>query len=140
MKRIKSYTSIWNVEKMIYAISDFNLPVPMNITQMAWFIGVLFAMIVFKNTPPVSMIDNALIKYVVIPGGVTWFISQKTFDGMKPYTFLKSVISYMVRQKETYMGNPVKINNLDVKVKENITIVRSEMYGKKQISDKIYRK
>ena len=140
MKRIKSFTSIWNVEKMIYAISDLDLPVPVSITQMMWFVGIMFAMIVFKHVPPISMIDNVLIKYLVIPGGITWFISQKTFDGMKPYTFLWSVISYLSRQKETYMGNTVKINNLGTNIKENITAVRSEVYGKKQISGKIYRK
>ncbi|NJA48917.1 conjugal transfer protein, partial [Clostridioides difficile] len=26
MKKIKSYTGIWNVEKVLYAINDFNLP------------------------------------------------------------------------------------------------------------------
>ncbi|MCM0747075.1 conjugal transfer protein, partial [Clostridioides difficile] len=28
MKKIKSYTGIWNVEKVLYAINDFNLPFP----------------------------------------------------------------------------------------------------------------
>ena len=27
MKKIKSYTGIWNVEKVLYAINDFSLPV-----------------------------------------------------------------------------------------------------------------
>ena len=30
MKKIKSYTGIWNVEKVLYAINDFNLPFPVN--------------------------------------------------------------------------------------------------------------
>lgn len=28
MKKIKSYTSIWSVEKVIYAINDLQLPFP----------------------------------------------------------------------------------------------------------------
>jgi hypothetical protein len=28
LKKIKSYTGIWNVEKVLYAINDFNLPFP----------------------------------------------------------------------------------------------------------------
>ena len=32
MKKIKSYTGIWNVEKVLYAINDFNLPFP--VTQI----------------------------------------------------------------------------------------------------------
>jgi len=74
MKKIKSYTSIWSVEKVIYAIN----------------------------------------------------MSQKTFDGKKPYGFLKSIITYMVKSKVTYAGKPVKLYNQ--RFDETITIVRSEMY------------
>lgn len=34
MKKIKSYTSIWSVEKVIYAINDLQLPFPITFTQM----------------------------------------------------------------------------------------------------------
>ncbi|MCE0643151.1 conjugal transfer protein, partial [Clostridioides difficile] len=34
MKKIKSYTGIWNVEKVLYAINDFNLPFPVTFTPV----------------------------------------------------------------------------------------------------------
>lgn len=34
MKKIKSYTGIWNVEKVLYAINDFTLPFPVTFTQI----------------------------------------------------------------------------------------------------------
>ena len=34
MKQVKSYTSIWNVEKVIHAVGDVNLPFPATITQI----------------------------------------------------------------------------------------------------------
>lgn len=126
MKKIKSYTSIWSVEKVIYAINDLQLPFPVTFTQMTWFVVSLFLAILFGNVPPLSMIDDALLKYVGIPVGLTWFMSQKTFDGKKPYGFLKSIITYMVKPKVTYAGKPVKLHNQ--RLDETITIVRSEMY------------
>lgn len=126
MKKIKSYTSIWSVEKVIYAINDLQLPFPVTFTQMTWFVVSLFFVILFGNVPPLSMIDGALLKYVGIPVGLTWFMSQKTFDGKKPYGFLKSIITYMVKPKVTYAGKPVKLRNQ--RLEETITIVRSEMY------------
>ncbi len=126
MKKIKSYTSIWSVEKVIYAINDLQLPFPVTFTQMTWFVVSLFLVILFGNLPPLSMIDGALLKYVGIPVGLTWFMSQKTFDGKKPYGFLKSIITYMVKPKVTYAGKPVKLRNETLD--EIITIVRSEMY------------
>lgn len=138
MKRLKNYTSIWNVERMIYALGDYNLPKPMSFTQIAWFVCTWLAVVCFGKVPPLSMIDNMIIKYLVIPGVVTWLMSQKTFDGKKPYSFLKSVVAYMIRPKETYAGKPIKIRT--VTMDETITVVRSEVYEVEPVSDKIYRK
>lgn len=126
MKKIRSYTSIWNVEKVIYAINDFQLPFPITFTQMAWFVVSLFVVILFGELPPFSLIDGAFLKYFGIPVALTWFMSQKTFDGKKPFGFLKSSVSYLVRPKVTYDGKPVKLEK--EKFDTAITTVRSDLY------------
>lgn len=127
MKKIRSYTSIWSVEKVLYSINDFKLPFPITFTQMTWFVLSLFAVMLLGNVPPLSMINGAFLKYFGIPMAITWFMCQKTFDGKKPYGFLKSVIAYLIRPKITYAGKPVKLHKQ--KMNEEITIVRSEVYG-----------
>lgn len=126
MKKIRSYTSIWSVEKVLYAINDLRLPFPITFTQMTWCVVSLLVVILFGNIPPLSLINGALLKYLGIPAALTWFMSQKTFDGKKPYGFLKSILSYWFRAKVTYAGKKVKLQNQ--KLNEAITIVRSEMY------------
>ncbi|MDQ0273516.1 conjugal transfer protein [Cytobacillus purgationiresistens] len=127
MKKLKSYTRIWSVEKVIYAINDFRLPFPVTFNQMSWFVLSLLVVMLLGNLPPLSLIDGALLKYVGIPVGLTWFMSQKTFDGKKPYSFLKSVLTYLFRSKIIYAGKPVKLKR--VKVNENMTAVRSELHA-----------
>ncbi|UBL00589.1 conjugal transfer protein [Clostridium perfringens] len=134
MKKIKSYTGIWNVEKVIYAINDFQLPFPVTFTQMTWFVITLLLIMLFGDLPPLSMIEGAFLKYLGIPIGITWFMSQKTFDGKKPYGFLKSIILYSCRPKITYAGKSIKLKRKTID--ENITVVRSDIY----VPDKIYRK
>lgn len=58
---------------------------------------------------------------------LTWFMCQKTFDGKKPYGFLKSVLAYLVRPKLTYAGKPVKLEK--EYPAQPITAVRSDIYG-----------
>lgn len=127
MKKLKSYTRIWSVEKVIYAINDFRLPFPVTFNQMSWFVLSLLLVMLFGNLPPLSLINGALLKYVGIPVGLTWFMSQKTFDGKKPYRFLKSVLTYAFRPKVTYAGKPVKLQRM--KINEAITTVRSEVHA-----------
>ena len=50
----------------------------------------------------------------------------KTFDGKKPYSFLKSMLTYAVRPKVTYAGKAVKLEK-EV-FSEPVTAVRSVMY------------
>lgn len=132
MKKIKSYTGIWNVEKVLYAINDFNLPFPITFTQMTWFVITEFFVIVLADVPPLSMMEGAFLKYFGIPAALTWFMSKKTFDGKKPYSFLKSQICFYFRPKVTYAGKAVTLQKQEVK--EMITAVRSVKY----VPDKIY--
>ncbi len=126
MKKIRSYTSIWSVEKVLYSINDFKLPFPITFTQMTWFVVSLFLVILFGNLPPLSMIYGAFLKYFGIPLALTWFMSQKTFDGKKPYGFLKSVMTFLACPKITYAGKPVMLQRK--RHIEAITAVRSEVY------------
>ena len=113
------------MEKVLYAIGDLNLGRAFTLTQITWFVGTLLIIIMFGHLPPISYIDNTLLKYLVIPCSITWFMSRKTFDGKKPYTFLRSVICYLVRPKLTYAFKPVKLEKQTIKTA--ITAVRSEM-------------
>ena len=61
MKKIRSYTSIWSVEKVLYSINDFRLPFPITFTQMTWFVVSLFAVMILGNLPPLSMIEGAFL-------------------------------------------------------------------------------
>ena len=136
MKKIRSYSSIWSVEKVIYVINDMRLPFPITFSQMAWFVASELAVLALGELPPLSMIDGALLKYFGIPVGITWFMSQKTWDGKKPFSFVKSYTAYLLRPKQTFAGKPVKLKR--VRVTPEITAVRSEVIY--AVSDEIYRK
>ena len=123
VKKIRSYSSIWSVEKVIYAINDMRLPFPITFSQMAWFVACEFAVLALGELPPLSMIDGALLKYFGIPVGVTWFMSQKTWDGKKPFSFVKSYTAYLLRPKQTFAGKPVKFRK--EKTGQPLTAVRS---------------
>ena len=84
----------------------------------------MFVVIIFGSLQPLSLIDGALLKYLGNPVVLTWFMCQKTFDGKKPYGFLKSIITYALRPKITYAGKQIRLNK--EKMNESITIVRSE--------------
>ncbi len=127
MKKIRSYTSIWNVEKVIYAINDLKLPFPITFNQMTWFVLSLFLVIFLANVPPLSFIEGALLKYLGIPGFTAWFMSQKSFDGKKPVGFIRSIYRYYSSPNVTF--NEKKVTEESLMLEITITYVRSEAVG-----------
>ncbi len=71
---------------------------------MTWFVLTIF-FIVFSKLPPLTLIDNVLIKYVAIPIGITWFMSKKHFDGKKPLSFLSRFVLIQSDQKRLLQEN-----------------------------------
>lgn len=125
VKKLKSYTSIWSVEKVIYAINDFKLPFPVTFSQMAWLVGSLFLVMFLDNVFPFSLIQGALLKYVGIPVGLTWFMSRKTLDGKKPYRFIQSTCLYFLRPKRTYANKKV-VYQKETMNQETTVVMRRE--------------
>lgn len=136
MKKIKSYSNIWTVEKVIYAVNDLKLPFPVTLSQMAFFVCFVLGMVVLGNMPPLMFVENVLLKYLVIPVGLTVLMSKKTFDGKKPLGFLRSVICYFFRPKCTYAGKPVQFGKHTSH--PIITAVRSEIDAQISLSHEIY--
>ena len=127
MRKIKSYSSVWKFEKYLSSVGDLPLPIPVTFVQIAWFAGTFFAILfVFSKIPPLSYCNNVLFEYGVIPGGIAWFMSKKTFDGKRPYSWLKSFFLYFLRPKQTYAGKRVKYGKS--KFEDEITIGRCYKY------------
>ena len=101
-------------------------PVPCHVQSDGLVCLSLFVVILFGELPPFNMIDGAFLKYFGIPVAFTWFVSQKTFDGKKPFGFLKSCVSFFLRPKVTYAGKAIKLKNQ--KFNTSVTAVRSVMY------------
>ncbi|HAO6496202.1 TPA: conjugal transfer protein [Listeria monocytogenes] len=123
-RKIKSYTGIWNVEMVLHAIGDLKLPFAVTGSQIVWFVVLMLIMITLNDVPPFNLTQSVLFKDIAIPFALTWFVSKKTFDGKKPYSFLLSIISYYARRKVTTKQRAVKLNQRFI-IEEEIPIIRT---------------
>ena len=114
MKKIRSYTSIWNVEKVLYAINDINLPFPVTFTQITWFVLTEFIVILFADVPPLSMIEGAFLKYFGIPVALAYYVK----DGVPAPVSGDYVFSELVNPVFTKDGDNLKVS-VSVKYPDN---------------------
>lgn len=108
MKEVKTYTNIWRVERTFYAFNDIRLPRPVSVTFIFWFLAVFFLSLVMDGIPP-FVFDGVLVNNIAIPIFAAWFMNKKTFDGKKPYSFVKSAVSYFFMPKLSVRGKHVEI-------------------------------
>nr|MDH3116524.1 TcpE family conjugal transfer membrane protein [Bacillus subtilis] len=67
-KILRTYNSVWKVEKVLYAIQDIPLPIPVTYRQIGFFAGGMALVWVLDHFPPLSLIDLWLVEYIFLPG------------------------------------------------------------------------
>ncbi|HER2025534.1 conjugal transfer protein [Bacillus infantis] len=93
-KILRTYNSVWKVEKVLYGIQDIPLPIPLTYRQIGFFAGGFILVWCLNRIPPLSLIDLGLIEYIFLPGLFSWFFTKQLLDGKAPHRFFLRVAQY----------------------------------------------
>jgi hypothetical protein len=93
---LRTYPTAWKYEKKIYAIDRMRLLVPVNPSQVFYFlIGLLITMGILKIFPFLNAIPF-IFRYALIPFALMKFLTKKKFDGKLPHKFALGYIEYLL--------------------------------------------
>ena len=93
-KPVKVYTPLMRFEKMLFAIQDVKLPIPMTQRQIIIFGGSCLALIIFINLPGLRFMKQYWLIDAVIPIAITWFLTKFKFDGKMPHIYARDYLLY----------------------------------------------
>lgn len=85
-KVVKSYNNVWRISRTFYTIGGFDLPMPVSLNFMLYFMLSIVPMHMFGGLLP------SFIRYLLIPGGIAWIFDQRMLDGKNPFQFARSVV------------------------------------------------
>jgi hypothetical protein len=94
MKVMRTYNSVWKIEKVLYGIQDIPLPLPVTYRQLGFFTLGFAMMWVLNLFPPFSILDLVLLEFVVIPALFAWYFTKQQLDGKAPHRFILRVIQF----------------------------------------------
>lgn len=120
--KIKVFTKVWNVEKLVYRINDINLPFVVSTSQIKYFITSFMFFLIFGKLPIISLVSNSVFNKIGLSILIALGLSKLKFDGKSPISFLKSVITYFNRGRLTTKGKKVKVQKYTFN--KTITVVR----------------
>lgn len=92
---IYSYSKVWKVQKKIYAIQNFVLPVPIDPWQLLYFGMTWFVCSIIFGTIPGLKIIPAMIRNIIFPYFISKFLMTKKLDGKNPLRYAIGLIVYL---------------------------------------------
>lgn len=94
-----SYTKVWRVEKKIYAVQNFTLPVPIDPWQLVYF-GVTWIVcsLIFGLIPGFAQIP-VIIRSIIVPYATSKFLMTKKLDGKNPLRFFMGIIIFLFTEQ-----------------------------------------
>lgn len=109
---IHSYRRVFNVDRRIYRIDQWTLPVPggVPLRGLVYFAASLVSVIVLSHFPGIGALVNVLappFRYLILPLAVAVFAMQVTPDGRTMGRYAVSWVLKRVRARRTSAGREV---------------------------------
>jgi len=92
---LPTYTNIWRIEKRLYKLYDFRLPMPLPISWIAVFCGITIPYVVVLAAIGVPFNHNLVWLYVLPPGVLTWLTTRPVLENKRLHELLVSQLRYI---------------------------------------------
>lgn len=104
--RLRTYRQVWNQERVIYQIERVRLPFPVSFRQAGVMAAAMASMAALSEIPLIAQISPVL-RYLLIPGAIAWFLTRQRLDGKPPLKWLLSMIRYLFSPKRLNRFRPI---------------------------------
>ncbi|MHB1596034.1 MAG: conjugal transfer protein, partial [Streptosporangiaceae bacterium] len=96
---LPTYTSIWRIERRLYKLYDFRLPIPLPVGQITVFAGVCLPYVVILGLLGVPFSHTLFWLYVLPPGVLTWLVTRPVLQGKRLPELLRSQVRYLAEPR-----------------------------------------
>lgn len=107
-KEVRTYTNLWKYEKILFAIEDYRLPVPVSYRMLISFLASFLIILGLTRLPLLGVFSNEYWLMIGISGFIAWFFTKQTLEGKRPDRFVIRFIvySFSKRRLNRYTDSP----------------------------------
>ena len=91
---LPTYTNIWRIEKRLYKLYDFRLPMPLPINWIAVFAGITIPYIVLLIAVGLPFNHSLVWLYVLPPGLLTWLSTRPVLESKRLPELVESQVRW----------------------------------------------
>jgi hypothetical protein len=92
---LPTYTNIWRIEKRLYKLYDFRLPMPIPVGQIAVFAAITVPYVVVLTLLGLSFSHTLLWLYVLPPGVLAWLATRPVLESKRLPELVISQVRYL---------------------------------------------
>jgi hypothetical protein len=96
---LPTYTSIWRIERRLYKLYDFRLPIPLPVGQITVFAGICVPYVAILGLLGVPFSHTLFWLYVLPPGVLTWLVTRPVLQGKRLPELLRSQVRYLAEPR-----------------------------------------
>src|SRR6266436_3667070 len=96
---LPTYTNIWRIEKRLYKLYDFRLPMPLPINWIAVFAGITIPYIVLLIAVGLPFNHTLVWLYVLPPGVLTWLTTRPVLENKRLPELVESQARYLAEPR-----------------------------------------
>ena len=92
---LPTYTNIWRIEKRLYKLYDFRLPMPLPVGQIAVFAAIAVPYVVILKLAGLPFSHTLLWLYILPPGALAWLVTRPVLEGKRLPELVVSQVRYL---------------------------------------------
>lgn len=99
MTELPTYTSVFRLERRLYAIYDWELPVPIGLAGAVAFVGAALVFLVIGRLLGIDLTPGSAWFYVVPPAFAAYLIRRPVGDAKQPHAWLGARLRYLLEPR-----------------------------------------
>lgn len=96
---LPTYTNIWKIEKRLYKLYDFRLPMPLPVGQIVAFLAIAVPYMLILTMVGMPFSHTWLWLYLLPPGVLAWLVTRPVLEGKRLPELLLSQMRYLGEPK-----------------------------------------
>jgi len=92
---LPTYTNIWKIEKRLYKLYDFRLPMPLPVGQLATFLAIAVPYMLILTMVGMPFSHTWVWLYVLPPGVLAWLVTRPVLEGKRLPELVLSQLRYL---------------------------------------------
>lgn len=96
---LPTYTNIWKIEKRLYKLYDFRLPMPLPVGQVAAFAAIAIPYMLALTLVGMPFSHTWVWLYVLPPGAAAWLVTRPVLEGKRLPELVVSRARYLAEPR-----------------------------------------